>query len=244
MFKPSHSSNDNELPDGSKGSMFWAGRVWWWDSSQKDLARIEWKLGWKTRSFQIGVCLTQESDWVWSIALPFLFSFYFHWSTKKCPKREQRWEFTIHHWGLWLSLGRDEYSYSIDDPWWWHWHLDIPDFFLGQSKYASKDLKTVEANMYLPEGPLPVKVTLQFDSWKRSRWPWPQHMRRAKVEVIDPEGAPVPGKGTMPYNCGADAIYSSVMPVSTVEEAVAKMTESVLRDRNKYGSGDSYDPKV
>lgn len=55
------------------------------------------------------------------------------------------------------------------------------------------------------------------------------------TEIEPDKPVPVPGKGESDYDCGDDAIYSISTGGQSVESAVAKMVESALRDRRRYG---------
>jgi hypothetical protein len=61
-------------------------------------------------------------------------------------------------------------------------------------------------------------------------------MRRANLDIE--RGVPTPGKGENSWDCGQDATYGLTCPASTVEEALASLRASVMRDRERYGGKD------
>ena len=117
--------------------------------------------------------------------------------------------------------------------------FNIPDGLFGCAGYSDKVLSEHKAHVYLPEGSYEVDITLSLSTWKRPRWPFPKRVYRA--EIRSESGIPVPGKGESSWDCGSDAVYSLTLPAKDVQEAVAAMTRSVLKTRNRYGSGDKYE---
>ncbi len=202
--------------------------------------RASWCLFHKARSFGASVSYDDgEGEYGLNLAIPWLFSLYWHWGHYHSGKSWER-SFAIHHWGLWLRLGGDPDGWTKGQPWWWHMHLDIPDFVLGRYKHTRQVLAEHDACVYLPEGAHPVTVELTLSTWKRPRWPWAVRRRQSRVEVVDPDGIPVPGKGENSWDCGDDAIMSHGSQARTVVEAVSSMAASVLETRNRYGGSDHY----
>lgn len=62
-------------------------------------------------------------------------------------------------------------------------------------------------------------------------------------KIIKENPVPVPGKGTMSYNCGEDARYSSGGPAKNFNDAFGKFHSGVMEDRERYGSGHNWLPE-
>lgn len=186
----------------------------------------------------------------------FLFSFWISWDhfkvqswlSDKIKRRDQKYgngrsiALYWHEWGLWWTLWHDEMESRRDDPWYIQMHnWNFPDFFFGRSKYSSKTIKEEMVIVPMPEGGYPALVKINEDQWKRPRWPFPKRMIRS--EVIPDKPIPFPGKGENSWDCGEDAMYSLYGPYDTPLKAAIAASESVMRDRLKYGGGWSYQPK-
>jgi len=115
----------------------------------------------------------------------------------------------------------------------------IDDFFLGRSKYTESARQRHETVLAMPEGSYPVTVELFTSTWKRPRWPWPMSIQRANVTVGG--GVPVPGKGDNEWDMDDDAIFEGMYAATTVEEALAVLKESALRDRQR-NAGEGWIP--
>jgi hypothetical protein len=116
----------------------------------------------------------------------------------------------------------------------------LADFFFGLAQYTTIDLSTSQGMVILPEGAYPVNVRIFESTWKRPRWPRPVKMIRADVEAVDQQhGIPShAGKGENSWDLEDDALFSMTLPVSTPEEALKRVADSILRDRQKYGMPD------
>lgn len=130
------------------------------------------------------------------------------------------------------QFGGDTMSWSSKTPKWKHGNFSITDFVLGKRKYTEGDQEVHKVKIPMPEGAYDAMVALGEDRWERPRW-FTLRVRRARVEV--PIGIPFPGKGENSWDCGEDCSYGFTGPAATVEEAIGKQVESVLRNRRKYG---------
>jgi hypothetical protein len=147
----------------------------------------------------------------------------------------QEQEITIrwHNGGLWWSLWHPTMEWSSETPKWRHGHFDPTDWLLGRHVYSSSDISTEPVEVPMPEKTYAGTVRMFESTWKRPRWPFVRRMVRADIEVKG--GIPHPGKGENSWDCDDDATYSLTCQATTPEAAVAKMVESVLRDRRRYG---------
>lgn len=146
-----------------------------------------------------------------------------------------RWEvfgFRIHDDSIWFDLWHDGDEWRSSDPKWKRFSLNVPDFILGSRKYTSEVVSEHDVLIPMPEGAYPAHVKLTRDSWKRARWPRPLVLRRYDVELKIP--IPFQGKGENSYDCGEDAIYSQHGCGEKLEDAIAGVVESVLRNRRRY----------
>lgn len=161
-------------------------------------------------------------------------------------------------------FGQDPQSWARNAPWkdrlrrndlhWWKvgWY--------GRGKPETVDETTGAVN--LPEGSYPVVAKLERRRWEvrvgpyrltRRSKPWLDFylpfLRRieysVEVDAAPAGGLPKPGKGENSWDCGQDHLQSIHCRVARPHDgdrewlasALAKATESVLRDRIRYGSG-------
>jgi hypothetical protein len=172
------------------------------------------------------------------------------WLAKKTKRKDQKYgngreiEVYWHKWGLWWTLWGDPMeSRGKRDPWYVQMHnWNIPDILFGRSKYSSRVLNEERVIIPLPEGGYPALVRINLDTWRRPRYPFARSMVRS--EIIPDKPIPFPGKGENSWDCGEDAIYSLYGPYDTPLKAAMAASESVMRNRLRYGAGWSYRPEV
>ncbi len=140
-------------------------------------------------------------------------------------------------WDCWSIDG----SWSKGQPWWmspsWEWRR----LFLGKTTTVSEIIDSGSTLIPMPEANYPAtfKITRHEQAYSKPLG----HIRDAILgkrfhftTVVEPgKPVPVPGKGENSWDCGDDAIYSLSTGGRSVESAVAKMVESALRDRRRYG---------
>lgn len=162
-------------------------------------------------------------------------------------------EISIHSGSVWINLWNSGQGWSRQansvPPWLsygWAWTLPVTDWITGERDYQSDENKQreVSAMVPMPEGGYRCTVTVFRVRWVRKRWPFGRRwVWRYRVEV--PGGIPMPGKGSMAYNCGEDASYGVTSEIfdhkPTVWDAVCSVAASVLNWRKKYG-GDGWLP--
>lgn len=216
---------------------------------------LEWVF-FKSPSFHLGFGIA-DYDCALSFAICLIFfSLYFKWENHKfeywikdkTKRHDQKYgngrEIKIywHNWGIWWTLWGDPMESRAKDPWYVRMHnWNIPDILFGRAEYNSYQIKEEKAIVPMPEGGYPCLVKINRDRWKRPLWPFPRILIRS--EIIPDKPIPFPGKGENAWDCGEDAMYSFYGPYDTALKAVIAASESVMRDRLKYGGGWNYKPK-
>jgi hypothetical protein len=158
------------------------------------------------------------------------------------PRADHELGVSIHDGSIWWKLLCNSHESRSNAPLWdsrsrWRqpvWH--VVDWLLGKARYSSRKLSTHTAVYTPPEGEYPVTVTLTECTWKRARWPRPRTVRRAEIKMLKP--VPIPGKGENSWDMDEDAIYSLTTPAASVDEAMANLHASVMRDRERDGGLD------
>jgi len=212
---------------------------WWLHWGSHSSFCIELALGWRF-SFSLDV---DDEDITIGIC-PAIFSLYLSiqcgWSRRLSDfLRGKSYEgrtasFKIHDWAIWLELWAKQMSWSRSDPWWMHWTWHPVDTFFGRTKHSELEISSIDTMIPMPEKPYPARVVMKRETWKRPRLPWASH-RVTRAHIDCKEGIPHPGKGESEYDCGDDATYGLTCPAETVEEGIAKLVQSVLRSRRRYG---------
>lgn len=134
-------------------------------------------------------------------------------------------------WSFWHPI----HSWSSKTPRWRNGHFCPLRFLLGDWRYSSIPLESLDAVIAMPEGEYPATVKLTCDTWVRPRFPFLRRViRRAHIEVANPPE--FAGKGENSWDCDDDAIYSMTTPASSVGEAVTAYRDAVLRNRKRYGN--------
>jgi hypothetical protein len=114
------------------------------------------------------------------------------------------------------------------------WFINLTELVLGRCVYSRTELSTHEVRIPMPEGGYPATIKLVEDTWTQPRKFWnPRRVvRRADVDI--PGGIPHPGKGTASWNLDDDALFGGTFAASTLDEAIAKVRESVMYCRMHY----------
>lgn len=138
-------------------------------------------------------------------------------------------------WHLWCDPFGDEQRLSKLR----YGNFGYMDFLLGKPTCHRELLEHKSLAIPMPEKAYWGSVRLVRYSWTRPRW-FTKRMLRCEIDV--PEGIPHEGKGENSWDCGVDATYGMTTgPVRDIQEGVASLVGSVLRDRVKYGGwGDWY----
>lgn len=235
-----HSQNLNEDRNGDAKGLPHHGR--WWLHLPVGETRFEWALWNPHRIFSVHLKTDGESG-----------GLQFHWTTfpssfyLTLPIRLAKYFKSIKYDGRnffdislgaesgslhWQFGGNEHGDWSSRTPKWKHGSFNIPDFILGKQKYVEGDPEVHKVKIPMPEGAYDATVEMRDDKWVRPRW-FTLKLRRAKIDV--PQGIPYPGKGENSWDCGEDASFGLSCPAETVEQAIGKQVESVLRSRRRHG---------
>lgn len=172
----------------------------------------------------------EEKQLLFKLGL-FFITFYLYVGFFKVPFYETRTTgISIHHWSIWISIWQNKHQWKGGD---WDWSVNIPDLFLGSSKYTPIPISTHHRTLNLPEGSYGININMIRGLWKRPRWPMPTVIMKA--EVIPEKPIPVPGKGENSWDCDEDSIQSSMFPAETPEEALDKFYKDIMDTRKKRG---------
>ena len=169
-----------------------------------------------------------------------------HWADSRLRPGEKFWYpeereigVRIFDQAIWVSLWNNTMEWNKSDPWWWEFTIRPLDILLGRQRYSSETLMTGRCLVPMPEHPYWADYKVFESTWKRPRWPWPTRVTRVEIENDDP--IPLPGKGTMPYNCDDDASYSITMVLEgSVDDAARKYANDIVRDRVKLCGREIY----
>ena len=235
-------SNENERVDGTYGSLLRHARAW------LHFGNTCWGMEWSIPSHfcHIGIEFAgfSDHDVCVKFATP-LFAFWLHvenlisWDWKRRIARDhwfnqgRELEVAIHNQGIWFKLWTAEDDTYGKRSQWRNFVIYPLDILLGKVQYSCQKLKTETVEIPMPEGTYPATVTMECAKWKRPRWPIAQVRLGADVDI--PKGVPIPGKGENSWDCDDDAIFGMSCAARNPEEAVAKVVESALRTRKRYG---------
>lgn len=256
-----HWQNLNEKPHGRTGSPLLYGRAWWRIGN----GSINWEWTLFRPSCRVALVVGGDEDFGfhWSLGVPWLFTFYLTvagfrpvvWLARLLlPKQPEKYgglhgyndereiRIAIHDWEIWWTVWRASMAgWSRQVPRWRDGNWNFLDTLLGKQSYSTRDLKTVETVVPMPEGCYPATVRLFESTWKRPRW-FASRLVRADVKVE--RGIPFPGKGENSYDCGDGALHGLTTKADTIEEAIAATVESALRSRRRYGGSVDWQPSA
>lgn len=148
----------------------------------------------------------------------------------------------IHDTALWWSFLVDDYGWTHKRPKWrdGNWHP------LGtRCVQSEKVIETREVVVPMPERSYRAKAQLEEIrvGWKKLPRRFDTTMRRVKLDMLEGEQVPHPGKGENSYDCDEDATFGLTTPAYSIEEGVGALVASVLRSRMRYG-GEGWKPEV
>jgi hypothetical protein len=141
---------------------------------------------------------------------------------------------SIHDWTIrWTPWGRSM-EWRASDPWWVRGVcFDIVDFVFGRMRYVTEDIKTdIPLLIPMPEGTYKAVAKISRNTWKRPRW---FARTRIYTDVQIPKGIPFAGKGENSWDCEDDGLFGYSSEGESLEKAIAKGVDSVLKSRRKYG---------
>lgn len=216
---------------GSKRSGLWYGRGWL--NLWRWTLNLCWAFGKFSRSFHLGISKdTLDGEVGITICLPYLISLWFHFGGLRL--RYDDWNdarrdisLRIFDGMIWLILwgNPDEFRHRAIV-------IHVIDLIFGKTNYRKFDMVESRIDIPMPEKSYPATVKMYTAEWRRSRWPFPERIRRADVTPDEP--IPHPGKGTESYNLDDDALWSGIYVAETPAEAAVKVRESVMWCREHY----------
>lgn len=200
----------------------------------------------ESAGLQFSVGLAHVAN-VWlTVGSPRLSSWLYHRFGRSLVGDRDFLELGYHDRALWWSVWADRWSWSRDTPRWrkgsFHWW----DWLAGRALYHREDVEgPVRVALPLPEGKYEVDITLQKETWKRPRWPWPQVRDGFDMKPVPqadgrPGYLPIPGKGENSWDIGPDGIFGMHGTARSIEEAMGQVITSVLRDRVRRGRRHDY----
>jgi hypothetical protein len=217
----------------------WQSGAWiWWYGKRRRAIRFEWSIP----TPHWGLTLNwRDGDGRADVVFMFACGLFAVWITlgdflrykSYDPLMPRKIGVTFHDDSIWWFLWQPINEWSRKHPRWWGGYVDIVALLLGRQKYSTQPAGHGYGCVRMPEGEYPCLVEFERARWKRPRWPFALEIVRATVTPHTP--IPVPGKGSASYNCGEDAIHSTTCPASSVAEAIAAITKSVLTTRERYG---------
>lgn len=231
-----HWQNLNEDRNGKPKGWPWHGRAW------LAIGAIAFRWSWLFWGHHAGAHLDfepMERHVTFFVGLPPL-NFWVGW---ECRKPEWFWR-RLGHAGrstglrffdsaVWWSCWENQHCSSGRDPWWQRGNWHPLDTLFGRTKYAARELSRHDVAIPMPEGAYPASVLLEECTWKRPRLPFASS-RGIYADVKVKPGIPFEGKGENSWDCGTDALYGLSAKSETVEEAIAKTVQAVLRNRRRY----------
>lgn len=122
-------------------------------------------------------------------------------------------------------------------PWWRYSYVNWERFFCGQVKSSQEIIDDGTTIIPMPEA----NYSAGYETRKYTNV-WPTRFGRFRspavhyMTVVEPTTpVPIPGKGENSWDCDDDALHSVSVAGCSVEAAVAKVVETALSTRKKYG---------
>lgn len=233
-----HWQNLTQEDDRAKRRRFpWSGRAWLHSSKRPNgaIGEIEWGFGKAAWSTRFGIkprLLSVGVRHVFSIYLTLPFRI---WPFKPCEVYWLDWDLV---WSFFLNESmswprRPRVSRLREGRW------RPRDTFFGRPVYAEQLVESRDVLIPMPEGPYPARAELKLATWRRPRWPrWPLRIERMRCHIEVPIGIPHEGKGENSWDCGEDGIWGQTAQAQSIEEGVANLVESSLRNRRRYGKSE------
>jgi len=187
----------------------------------------------------IGVALGgEENDFTINLGIKNLFNFYFG-VENLFPRKlmDKLFEYTTRRYGISLfeeyisvEFHRDDMGYSKG---WKGYHkmIDWKSILFGKQTYQKDDLTELRGYIEMPEGKYWSTVKVFKSAWTRKRFAKPITMLRFDITPDIP--IPEPGKGENSWDIDDDALYSITLAADSVDDALIKVAESVVRTRTK-----------
>lgn len=129
------------------------------------------------------------------------------------------------HWRLWRNPGIGK---SRD---WRDKGLFVDDLIFGRKKYSEAAVESRSVKIEMPERAYDATARHYIATWTRKRWRKPESISCVEIEVND--GVPVPGDGENSWDIDDDAVSGMTLLAETIEEAIVKFRENILKDRGE-----------
>ncbi len=244
-----HMANENRNKfDQVAGSAFWAGRAWWYLNTkggfgQRTIA-AEWYFGKHAHHTMIHMTtnFVMEREITFAIGLWRVFCFYITFSFPFLPSwsvehGDRASGIRIFDNAIWVEIWARHNEGRSDDPFWMKDHRFSPvDSLLGRGHYSYKVISEHDADIEMPEGKYPAKVTLKEQTYSRKRWPIKTRKVTSYVEF--PQPIPIPGKGENSWDMDDDGYSAMGCLADTVEGAIDEVKSRIFERRERYGGKD------
>lgn len=133
-------------------------------------------------------------------------------------------------WALWV----DPYGYDVRGvARWRHSRIDLLNVVCGPVKYETRDVRTEQAVIRMPEGNYDVTVQLFDSTWSRKRFWRPDTVRRVSIDC--PAGIDDGDKGP---------IWGSTFPAESISDGLSKFAADVVRRRHPFSTYEHRKPRV
>lgn len=148
----------------------------------------------------------------------------------------------VHDTALWWQFLVDDAGWTHSRPKWrdGSWHP------LGHRLVQSeKVIEQREVLVPMPERSYRAKAQLEEIrvGWDKLPRRFDATKRRVKIDMLEGEQVPHPGKGENSWDCDEDATFGMTTPARTIEDGVGRLVASALRSRIRYG-GANWKPEV
>lgn len=182
-----------------------------------------------------------ENDFTVNLGIKGLFNFYFgveDFFPRKIMKK--LFDYTTRYYGVSLfeeyisiEFHRDDMGYGKG---WRGYHkmIDWKSIIFGKDTHEKKELSTERSVIKMPEGDYPATIKISQSTWTRKRIVKP--IVRTRYEITPDIPIPEPGKGENGWDMDDDAIFNSTVTANSLEEALNKVRDSVMKTRKNRAS--------
>lgn len=219
---------------------------WWLHFRERSCFKVEFY--WLSPRFGISVG-TDDDGWNFAVRVPPLalclsFDGFGLWQPHKTciatwdnnreftiPDRRE-FDFYISDWRVQFTPWGKWGEWVAADPWWIRGvSVDLTRLVFGPWQGSHADVGQVNVTIPMPEGDYRGVVTIQHWTRGHRRW-FKRHTTEAWLDI--PKGIPHAGKGENSWDCGDDGLFG--IGGDSVEDAIRRAQESVMRDRKRYGN--------
>lgn len=231
-----HWQNLNERRTGADGmtptGFPWTGRAWLY------FGRLETTFEWALGGLHTGFHIQHDDEGVnFMFGVPLICLFLKLQSTRLARDHrlgERELALKIYDWAIHWNVWTPMHFWSSQTPKHRCGSFLIDDFLLGERKYSSRTLGWRWVEVPMPERIYYGVAQLEESTWKRARG-FAKRIIRCHIEMLPGEQIPVPGKGENSWDCGEDATLGHTAPAQTIDDGIADVVRSCLKQRSKYG---------